>query len=241
MVDPATEESGMEQHQLDALFDQQAAGYDAQWARIAPIRESLHFLLETVFAELPEDARLLCVGAGTGAEVAHLARRFPRWRFLALDPSARMIAACRTRAAHEGFLDRCEFHVGVLDPLDDAAAFDGATCFLVSQFLLDPAVRTALFAAIGKRLRRGGMLAWADLAWDTSAADYPPMLQLWLRTMAGAGLDAAAIERMHAAYARDVAILPPDEVAALAVAGGFDPPLRFHQAGLIHGWCARWG
>lgn len=69
----------MQQHELDALFDRQAAGYDAQWARMAPIRESLHFLLETVFADLPPDARVLCVGVGTGAELAHLARRFTGW------------------------------------------------------------------------------------------------------------------------------------------------------------------
>ena len=229
----------MQQHELDALFDQQAAGYDAQWARMAPIRESLHFLLETVFSDLPGDARLLCVGAGTGAEIAHLARRFPRWRFLALDPAPQMIAACRARAEREGFADRCEFSVGLVETLPDTAAFDGATCFLVSQFLLDPAARTAFFAGIAKRLRTGGTLAWADLAWDTSAADYPAMLRLWLRTLSGAGLDADAIERMRTGYARDVAILPPDGVAALAAAAGFDAPLRFHQAGMIHGWCAR--
>ena len=229
----------MQQHELDTLFDQQAAGYDAQWARMAPIRESLLFLVETVFADLPEDARLLCVGAGTGAEVAHLARRFPRWRFLALDPSERMIDVCRARAERDGFVDRCEFHAGLVETLPDTTAFEGATCFLVSQFLLDPAARTAFFADIAKRLRPGGTLTWADLAWDTAAADYPAMLRLWLRTMSGAGLDDAAIERMRTAYARDVAILPPDRVAALVANAGFDPPLRFHQAGMIHGWCAR--
>ena len=229
----------MQQHELDALFDQQAASYDTQWARMAPIRESLLFLLETVFADLPEHARLLCVGAGTGAEIAHLARRFPRWRFLALDPSQRMTDACRMRAEREGFADRCEFHVGVLETLPDADAFDGATCFLVSQFLLDPAIRTAFFAAIGQRLRTNGTLAWADLAWDTNAPDYPAMLRLWLQTMSGAGLDDDAIERMRTAYSRDVAVLPPDRVAILVEAAGFDAPLRFHQAGMIHGWRAR--
>ena len=160
----------MQQHELDALFDQQAAGYDARWVRMAPIRESLLFLMETVFADLPEDARVLCVGAGTGAEIAHLARRFPRWTFLALDPSTQMIATCRARAEREGFADRCGFHADVVDTLPEAAAFDGATCLLVSQFLLDPAVRTAFFASIARRLRPGGTLAWADLAWDTAAA-----------------------------------------------------------------------
>lgn len=231
----------MDQHELDTLFDQQAAGYDAQWARMAPIRESLLFLLETVFADLPEDARLLCVGVGTGAELAHLARRFPRWRFLALDPSPRMIDACRARAERDGFADRCEFHAGLVGTLPDDDVFDGATCLLVSQFLLDRAARTAFFAEIARRLHSGGVLAWADLAWDTAAADYPAMLRLWLRTMSGAGLDADAIERMRTAYARDVAILPPDDVAALVVDAGFEAPLRFHQAGMIHGWCARRG
>ena len=65
------------------------------------------------------------------------------------------------------------------------------------------------------------------------------MLQLWLRTMSGAGLDAEAIERMRAAYARDVAILPPARVAELVAEAGFEAPLRFHQAGMIHGWCTR--
>jgi tRNA (cmo5U34)-methyltransferase len=231
----------MRQRELDALFDQQAAGYDMQWARMAPIRESLHFLLETVFADLPEDARLLCVGAGTGAEIAHLARRFPRWRFLALDPAPGMIEACRARAERDGFADRCEFHAGLVDTLPDAAAFDGATCFLVSQFLLDTAERTAFFAAIARRLRAGGMLAWADLAWDTTAPDYAAMLRLWMRTMSGAGLDDEALARIRENYARDVAILPLDKVAALAAAAGFDAPLRFHQAGMIHAWCARRG
>ncbi|WP_296278662.1 class I SAM-dependent methyltransferase [Pseudoxanthomonas sp.] len=229
----------MQQHELDALFDQQAAGYDARWVRMAPIRDSLLFLMETVFADLPEDARVLCVGAGTGAEIAHFARRFPRWTFVALDPSTQMIAACRARAEREGVADRCTFHAGVVDTLPDDAAFDGATCLLVSQFLLDPDARTAFFGAIARRLHAGGTLAWADLAWDTEAADYPAMLRLWMATMSGAGLDDGALEQIRANYARDVAILPPDRVAALAEAGGFPSPLRFHQAGMIHGWCAR--
>jgi tRNA (cmo5U34)-methyltransferase len=65
------------------------------------------------------------------------------------------------------------------------------------------------------------------------------MLRLWMQTMSGAGLDADALERMRAAYARDVAILPPDRVADLVANAGFVIPLRFHQAGVIHAWCAR--
>ena len=184
-------------------------------------------------------ARLLWVGAGTGTEAAHFARRFPRWRFLALDPSPRMIDACRARAERDGFADRCEFHADVIDTLPEGAAFDGATCLLVSQFLLDPAARAAFFARIARHLSAGGMLAWADLAWDTDAPDYAAMLRLWMQAMTGAAPDAGAIERMRATYARDVAILPPDRLARLVRDAGFATPLRFHQAGMVHGWCAR--
>ena len=41
---------------------------------------------------------------------------------------------------------------------------------------------------------------------------------------------------MRANYARDVAILPPARVAAIIAAAGFDTPVQFHQAGLIHAW-----
>ncbi len=229
----------MEPSDLVALFDQQAAGYDRQWAKTAPIRDCLYFLLEPLLAPLPAEARVLCVGVGTGQEMAHLAAAHPGWSFTAVEPSGAMLEACRQRADAEGFATRCRFHHGFLETLPADAPYDAATCFLVSQFILDPAERTAFFAAIGRRLRKGGVLAWADLAWDTNAPDYPDMLRLWMRTMSGAGLDDEAIERMRGNYARDVAILPPDRVAALVADAGFEAPLRFHQAGMIHGWYAR--
>jgi len=45
--------------ELKAVFDQQAADYDKQWTRMAPINNGLLFLIESVFAELPSEARIL--------------------------------------------------------------------------------------------------------------------------------------------------------------------------------------
>ena len=47
------------------------------------------------------------------------------------------------------------------------------------------------------------------------------------------------LERTRAAYAKDVAILPPDAVAAIMQSGGFETPVQFFQAGLLHAWFAR--
>lgn len=75
----------MNRDQIAALFDQQAAGYDAQWERMGPVREGLYFLLEAAFAKVPGEARVLSVGAGTGIEIAFLAARFPQWQFTAVE------------------------------------------------------------------------------------------------------------------------------------------------------------
>ena len=84
----------MHQDEIKTLFDKQAANYDAQWAKTAPINDCLHFLLESLFTSLPADARILCVGVGTGAELGHLAKKNLGWRFTAVEPSGSMLDIC---------------------------------------------------------------------------------------------------------------------------------------------------
>lgn len=88
----------MNRDELKAVFNQQASGYEKQHAALMPIREGLYCLLESVFAELPVNASILCVGLGTGAEAAHLAWRFPGWSFTAVEPSGAMLNVFRQRA-----------------------------------------------------------------------------------------------------------------------------------------------
>lgn len=229
----------MRDEELQALFDQQAAGYDKQWAGMAPIKECLYLQLGPIFSDLPSSASILCVGAGTGAEMAYLASRFPNWEFTALDPSGAMLEVCRRRAERDGFLHRCSFHQGYLNGLAAAPNYDGATCFLVSQFLVDPLARIAFFHEIACRLKPGGMLANADLASDTQSQAYQALLRNWLKLMSSAAVHPEMIERARAAYATDVAVLPPPQVASLIEQGGFEPPVQFFQAGLMHAWFSR--
>lgn len=229
----------MQREELKNVFDQMAPGYDKQWAKMAPIRDGLHFFLESVFADVPEDARILCVGVGTGAEMAHLAQKFPRWRFMALDPSGAMLEVCRARAAQGGYASRCEFHEGYLESLPPQDGFDAATCFLVSQFILNREARSAFFRGIAVRLRPGGILVSSDLSGEPGTECYEALLAVWLRTMASGGVTPEGLENMRAAYGRDVALLPPETIASIIEAGGFENPVRFYQAGLIHAWFSR--
>jgi tRNA (cmo5U34)-methyltransferase len=229
----------MDRGELKQTFDRQAASYDQKWSRLAAFRDAVHLLIGSVFSELPGDARVLCVGAGTGAEIVYLADRFPGWTFTAVEPSGGMLEAFRRRADDAGIGARCTLHEGYLDALAPTAPFDAATCLLVSQFILDAEARSEFFRSIAQRLRPGGLLANSELSADVNSADYQSLLEVWLRSIAGAGLSPEGIEQMCAAYRRDVAVLPAQDIESIILAGGFESPIQFFQAGLIRAWYAR--
>ena len=228
----------MNNDELKAVFDQQAPGYNKQWARLAPINQGLYFLLESVFSELPADARILCVGVGTGNELTYLAKRFPDWHFTAVEPSGAMLDECRKSTMEEGLASRCYFHEGYLDSLPDVDMYHAATCFLVSQFMLDRNSRSHFFQQIASRLAPDGILASADLAWDTNQDDYDNVLKLWQSLMSMSDNSPENLNRIKTMYAKDVAVLPPVKVASLIESSGFANAVQFYQAGLIHAWFA---
>ncbi len=229
----------MNNTELKAIFDQQAAHYDEQWNKTAPIRDGLLFLLEAVFANLPADAHILSIGTGTGEELAYLARRFPSWRFTAVEPSGEMLNVCRAKATREGFITRCEFHEGYLDSLVTDTKFAGAICLLVSQFILDPTARSAFFQQIADKLQPDGILASSDLSAEIGTDHFEALLRLWQRVVAPANISSEGLARMRAAYSKDVAVIAPAAVADIIAAAGFEPPVVFYQAGLIHAWMTR--
>lgn len=229
----------MQRKELEAIFDQQAAGYDQQWSRLAPIRDGLNLLVSAVFSGLPADARVLCVGAGTGSEILHLAQRFPEYHFTAVEPSASMLEVCRRRAEEHGIASRCEFHNGYLETLAPSTPFDAATSLLVSQFIMEEEKRSDFFREIAERLRPGGYLASADLASDMDSMAYQSLLDVWVQLMSAGDVSPDTVERFRAMYGRDVAVLPPERISAIMTAGGFDAPVPFFQAGLVHAWYAR--
>ena len=229
----------MQRKKITAIFDQQAATYDQKWSELAPINGALHLLTGSVLARLPVQAKVLCVGAGTGAEIIYLARRFPEWRFTAVEPSVAMLEVCRRRAEEVGISARCAFHAGYLESLPRDGLFDAATAFLVSQFILDRGARSEFFRGIADRLAPGGLLVSSDLAGDLGSADGQSLMEVWFRVMKGGGCSSEEMARMREAYGRDVAVLPPGEVREIIMGGGFEAPVQFFQAGMIHGWFAK--
>jgi tRNA (cmo5U34)-methyltransferase len=212
-----------------------AAAYDTRFARLAPFKDALHLCMRAVLTDLPEDARILCVGAGTGAELLYLADAFPRWTFTAVEPAAPMLDRCREKAAEAGIADRCTFHEGYLDFLPPAKPFDAATSILVSQFVLVRQKRCNFFQDIAARLKPGGHLVTADLSGKTGGHAW----EAWMALMKYNDVNDEQRAHYREALEKHVAVESPAEVEAIITEGGFDTPRLICHALLMHTWHAR--
>ena len=231
---------GMETSKSSIAFDKErASSFNAQYQKLAPLSDAIHLLLRVILLDLPAEARVLCVGAGTGAELLFLAEAFPGWQLTAVEPATSMLDLCRQRAEAAGIAARCTFHAGYLDTLPAAPPFHAATSLLVTHFLLTPDARRDYWAQIAARLRPEGVLVASTLASDMTTAAYQSLLQTWLQMQKYTGTPPEAIAKMPESYGRDVAVLPPATIEAEIAASGFHAPTQFYQAFLIHAWYAR--
>ena len=210
--------------------------YDERAAKFVPVRDALNFLVRLFLADLPSESRILCVGAGTGAELLDLATAFPGRRFTAVEPSPAMLEICYRKIDEAGIASRCYVHEGYLDSLPRTEPFDAATSILVSQFLTDPNQRRDFFHQIASRLRPGGHLINADLASSLNSSAFESLFEIWLRAH---GHTPQAERPSQVGWGKHVAVSRPDEIGSIIAEAGFEQPILFYQALFIHGWHAR--
>jgi tRNA (cmo5U34)-methyltransferase len=231
MTEPAT-------FQTSGFFSQEVAeAYDRRNAGLAPIADSLHFLMRLALTDLPDDARVLCVGVGTGAEILSLAEARPGWTFVGVDPSSEMLKVGRHRLQQAGVLDRCTLVEGYVDAVQETG-FDAVVSLLVAHFIQRPE-RPAFYAAVHVRLKPGGRFLSAEISADLHADTFPAMLEDWkqVQTLMGATPDGLA--KMPQMMREVLGVISPAETEALWRAAGFDLPIPFFQAFMIRGWHAR--
>jgi tRNA (cmo5U34)-methyltransferase len=210
--------------------------YDERAVKLASVRDSLNFLVRLCLADLPSESRILCVGAGTGAELLDLATAFPSWRFTAVEPSPAMLEICYQKVYEAGIASRCHFHEGYLDSLPQTEPFNAATSILVSQFLTGPNQRRDFFHQIATRLRPRGHLINADLASSLNSSAFENLFEIWLRAH---GHTPPAERPSQIGWEKDVAVSRPDEIESIIAGAGFEQPILFYQALFIHAWHAR--
>lgn len=173
---------------------------------------------------LPAEASILVVGAGTGAEILHLAPLQPGWRFTALDISADMLEVARQRCEEAGLGDRVTFVSSAMQRAEGLPAHDAALAQLVTQFVPNDEKR-AFYAGIAGALVDGGPLLSLDYRPDLSAG--VAVLRQWA-LQAGAPPEMAEV--MLSRIADSWYIPTEDDLAALWYEAGLLAEARYVQA-----------
>lgn len=220
------------------VFNREIAdAYDRRNSALAPVSDGLHFLLRLVLADLPANARVLCVGVGTGAEILSLAEAYPGWSFVGVDPSEDMLAVGRHRLEQAGVLDRCQLlHGYVHDAPHDG--FHAVVSLLVAHFIKRED-RLAFYSAIHDRLKPGGHFASAEITGDLDAPEFPDVLEDWKRIQVLMGATPESLSKLADTLRNALGVLSPAETEALWRASGFPRPIPFFQAFMIRGWHAQ--
>lgn len=227
----------MEKSDLLTFFGEaQAQGYDERWNKLAPVANSLHFLIRIVLGNLPAKARILCVGAGTGAEVLFLAEHFPQWTFTLVEPSGPMLKVAREKVKAAGISDRCDFHEDFLHSHVPTGLYDAATTLFVSQFLTVKAERKDFFKEIARRLRPKGILINSELTSPTNAKDFDDLFEVWLRAQ---NLKSEEGELLRTAWSTQLAVSTDEQIQSVVQAGGFEKPVQFFQSLFMRAWFSR--
>lgn len=210
-------------------------GYAENARRLVPGFDALHRMTGVLLAEhVPDDGRVLVLGAGGGLELRHLADAYPGWRFDGVDPSAEMLAqAGRTLGPHA---DRATLHKGLVDVAPEGP-FDAATCLLTLHFL-DPDERLRTLRELHRRLRPGAPLVVAHHSVAVDPGERDRWLQRFAATAVASGADPERMRSVPASLAERLPILDPSEDERLLREAGFSDVALFYAALTFRGWVA---
>jgi tRNA (cmo5U34)-methyltransferase len=219
----------------DFFAREAAKSYDERNKQLAPIADGLHFLIRLILRDHPPRARVLCVGVGTGAEILSLARAFPEWTFVGVDPSPSMIDVCRERLEQAGFMSRCELITGYVQDAPLREPFDIGLTILVGHFVkLED--RLAFYKGVSDRLRPQGVMINAEISFDLNSPEFPSMLKGWEGVQQMMGATSESLARLPELMRTVLTVLSPAKTEELLRQSGIAMPVRFYQAMMICAW-----
>jgi tRNA (cmo5U34)-methyltransferase len=210
--------------------------YDDRIRRLFPGYDVLQDAVASVLAtRLPETARLLVAGAGTGAEIVRMGEGHPQWRFVAVDPSPDMLDRCRARVAAADMDERVEYVCARVEDLPDVQTFDAATSLLVIHFIEDEAAKQRYFQSIADRLTPGAPLVWADLHRPEDDTAFRDLWAAWREEM-GTQMATDEVERTFERIEEGISFISPPALERVVTAAGFAPPTQIYQHLLWGAW-----
>ncbi len=205
-----------------------------------PVRQvpgfaDLHRMTLLLLAEhVPEDGRVLIVGAGGGLEIKAFAEAQPSWTFNGVDPSREMLKLAD--AMTQSHRSRVSLHEGSVEAAP-SGPFDGATCLLTFHFV-EIEERRRMLQGIRERLRPGAPF----IVMHHSFPQGEDERDIWFSRFASFALPSGTEqERADSASrfkAANLPILDPEQDETLLREAGFSEVSLFYAAFTFRGWTA---
>lgn len=203
----------------------------------APGHGGLLQMIGVLLAEVvPDDARLLVVGAGGGLESKYLASVEPRWRFVGVDPAAAMLDLARSVAGPVAG-DRLTLVEGTVADAPPGP-FDAATCILVLGLIADDGGKLSLLEEARRRLKPGAPFVLVDQCIDLSAPDAARRLDRYGAYALRSSVPAETVANAKAALDASSGMVPDRRNRELLDQAGFRDPELFYMGMAWRGWVA---
>ena len=217
-----------------------SARYDNQVRKaMFGYEQMFQLILAMLAVELGEQASVLVVGCGTGAELAAFGRGKPGWTLTGVDPAERMIQMTQDNLERENLADRVVLHQGTLDTLPGSELYDAVTLVLVLHFLPDDGAKRDLLINIASRLKPGGRLILVDLGGDPQSSSFQSLVAVWKDFQVAMGLPLEQVEMSTRMAMENQHLIPAARVGELLAEAGFGQVERFFQALLNSGFSAQ--
>lgn len=221
---------------LDSFSDPQAVAQYAEGPpRFVPGYNSMQCMATLLLAErVPEDARVLVLGAGGGLELKAFAQAQPGWTFDGVDPAAEMLKLAERTLGP--LASRARLHQGYIDDAPEGP-FDAATCLLTLHFVaLEERRRTAV--EVHRRLKPGAPFVVAHFSVPQGEGERALWLSRYAAFLAASGVEPGKATSARAAVDTHLNILTPEQDEATLREAGFSNVSLFYAGFTFRGWVA---
>jgi tRNA (cmo5U34)-methyltransferase len=227
---------GMKEKMVKIFEDMGGESYDKGNSLFYPININLHFLNALILKDLPKNARILCVGVGTGADIIDLAKTNSEWTFVGLEPAFSMLQKCEEKLKSENLINRCELFQSYLEDFKSTEKFDAVLCLYVMHFIKDMNEKAKMYSAMASHLKKDGYMIITEISADFDSENYKFQLENWKALHGLAGASKEKLESMSKMLQEQLGVISSSETERLIEGNGFGRAVKFFQSFLVCGW-----
>ena len=218
--------------------DKHARIYDEKIREVIRGYNEMHdltcYLLKDI---LPENAKILVSGIGTGHEAITYAENQSGWYIVGVDPTPEMIKSSKNKIMQLGLGNRIKAVEGRVNNLKENN-FDAATSILVMQFLKDNGDKKEYLKNISEKLKKGAKLVVIDLEGQKGTDKFNLLLSAWKKHQYSTRDDKDQIDKDFEHVESDIQFIPEERIHDLLNDAGFKNICKFYQSYLFGGYVA---